>query len=479
MVRFVVPLTTLVLTANFAAAATYYVATNGNDANLGTSNAPFATPQKAVTLSSLAAGDTIYVRGGLYNLSAQVKPSKAGAAGNYYKLWAYPGEEPIFDYTAMSTTDKALDVRKDYWHVRGITVRKAPSNGIFVGGLGVIIEGCTIHDCNNDGLVLGSSTLKATNALILNCDSYRNYQAGSGGNNGDGFAAKDGCATGNIFKGCRAWDNADDSWDFYNNNNSVTLIECWAMTSGYDRWGVGAGWSGNGNGFKLGGAGTTAQHHLTNCVAWGNKSKGFDHNNGTAGQTMVNCTGYSNNVNFSFYDVPAVGTNLLINCTAFTGTPTNLDPTAIQTSNSWQLATVTAADFASLDASLAFLPRNSDYTLQTNAFLRLVSNSDLIDRGKPVGLPFDGAAPDLGAFEFTAITPPQGPLTLSLPLLTNGSFQFTTSGLTAHGNILVHASTNLATWTPIFTNPPVSGSWQFTDSNAPANPQRFYRTEEK
>ncbi len=466
--------------ANSAVAATYFVSTNGSNSNPGTSNAPFATPQKAVaTNSALTAGDTIYIRGGTYNLSAQVKPNKTGAAGNYIKLWAYPGEVPIFDYTAMSTTDKALDVRRDYWHVRGITVRKAPSNGIFVGGNGVIIEGCTTYDCNNDGLVLGSSTLKATNALILNCDSYRNYQVGSGGNNGDGFAAKDGCAYGNVFKGCRAWDNADDSWDFYNNNQSVALIDCWAMTSGYDRWGVGAGWTGNGNGFKLGGAGTTGKHYLTNCVALGNRVKGFDHNNGTAGQTMVNCTGWSNAVNFSFYDTPVVGTNRLINCAAFTGTATNLDPTSQQISNSWQLATVTAADFASLDATLAYLPRNADYTLPTNALLRLVSASDLIDRGLNVGLPFNAAAPDLGAFEFAAIAPPQGPITISLPVISNGNFQFTTSGLTTHGNVIIHTSTNLTNWQPIFTNPPVSGSWQFTDSNAVASPQRFYRTEEK
>ena len=92
-----------------------------------------------------------------------------------------------------------------------------------------IVEGCVIHDCNNDGLVLGSTSILATNALILNCDSYRNYEVGSGGNNGDGFAAKNGCGPGNVFQGCRAWSNADDGWDFYNNNQSVVLIGCWAM----------------------------------------------------------------------------------------------------------------------------------------------------------------------------------------------------------------------------------------------------------
>jgi len=170
-----------------ASAATYWVAPDGSDSNNGTSsNTPFATPQKAVTLSALTAGDKIYVRGGTYSLNAQVKPGKTATAANPIKLWAYPGEQPIFDFAAMTGSNKALDVRRDYWHVRGIKVKNAPSNGIFVGGMGVIIEGCVIHDCNNDGLVLGSTSVRATNALVLNCDSYCNYGAGSGGNNGDG-----------------------------------------------------------------------------------------------------------------------------------------------------------------------------------------------------------------------------------------------------------------------------------------------------
>ena len=330
---------TLVLLAVKLHATIYWVATNGSDSNNDlSSNTPFATPQKAVTLSALAAGDTIYVRGGTYALSTQVKPSKAGAAGNYIKLWAVPGEQPVFDFTGMGTTDKALDVRRNFWHVKGIEVMNAPDNGVFVGGLSNVIEGCVVHDCNNDGIILDSSSVRATNALILNCDSYRNFQVSSGGNNGDGFAAKSGCGQDNVFRGCRAWNNSDDGWDFYaNTSNSVVLQNCWAFLNGYDLWGVGSGFSGNGNGFKLGGAGTAATHYLTNCVAFGNKAKGFDHNHSTAGQVVVNSTGYSNAVNFSFYETPTGGQvthNLLINNVAYAGTAINLDPTTVQISNS-------------------------------------------------------------------------------------------------------------------------------------------------
>ena len=475
----------IIFSAWVGRATTYWVATDGNDANAGTSsNTPFATPQKAVTLAALAAGDTIYVRGGTYALSTQVKPGRTATAANPIKLWAYPGEEPVFDFAMMTGSNKALDVRRDYWHVRGLRIKNAPSNGIFVGNTGVIIEGCVIHDCNNDGLVLGSTTVRATNALVLNCDSYRNYEVGSGGNNGDGFAAKDGCWTGNKFVGCRAWDNADDGWDFYNNQNTIVIEKSWAFRNGFDLWGVGAGWTGNGNGFKLGGAGTTAKHFLTNCVTFGNRRKGFDHNNSSAGQTLVHCTGYANGTaNFSFYDTPTAGSplpNLLINNVAYAGVTTNvtLDPTSVQISNSWQIATVTAADFASLDVSVATNARNADFSLATNNLFRIAPGSDLIDRGRNVGLPFNGSAPDLGAFEFVPASSPR--LTqLSPGGWTNGLVRVAVSGLTAHGSIVLHASTNLVAWTPIQTNAAASGTITYTDVASGNFSRRFYRVEEQ
>ena len=476
----------VLLTGASLQATTYYVATNGNDSYSGTSTSqPFATPQKAVTLSALAAGDTIYVRGGTYTLSTQVKPGKAGAAGSYINLWAYPDEHPVFDFDTMpESSDKALDVRRNYWHVKGIEVMNAPDCGIFVGGLSNIIEGCVVHDCDNDGIILGSTSVRATNALVLNCDSYRNFEASSGGNNGDGFAAKSGCGPGNIFRGCRSWNNADDGWDFYSNtNNSVVVQDCWSFSNGYDLWGVGSGFSGNGNGFKLGGAGTAARHFLTNCIAFSNRHKGFDHNHSTSGQTMVNCTSYSNDVNYSFYETPTSGSppnNLLINNIAFTGTAINLDATTVQFSNSWQGFSVTSADFASLDSSLVLLPRNADFTLQTNAFLRLVAGSDLLDHGLDVDLPFNGSAPDLGAFEYT---PPAQPTILVIDTVgsgwTNGGFVVLVTGLSGHGPVVLHASTDLLSWAATRTNPPAVGSSQFLDTSATNDVQRFYRVEEQ
>lgn len=474
-----VGLAAVVLAAG-AVAATYWVAPNGSDSNPGTSsNAPFATPQKAVTLPALAPGDTIYIRGGTYLLDTQVKPGKSGTAANPIRLWAYPGERPVLDFAGMpSGSTKALDVRRDYWHVRGLEIQNAPDSGIFVGGMGNVIEGCVVHDCGNDGIVLGSTSVRATNTLVLNCDSYRNY-AGGDGNNGDGFAAKAGCGPGNVFRGCRAWHNADDGWDFYyNTNQSVVLEGCWSFWNGYNLWGYTGTWNGNGNGFKLGGAGTQARHFLTNCVTFGNRSKGFDHNHSAGGQTIVHCIGYSNNaVNFSFYETPVVGVNRLINNVSYRGTATNLDPTTVQLSNSWQGLSVSASDFASLDLSLALAPRNADYTLQSNALFRLTPTSRLIDRGADIGRPFAGNAPDLGPFEFIP-APPLQPLWLTTPTWSNGLFRFAVQGVSGRGPVVIYGSSNLLHWSPLYTNPPATGTIQVLDAVA-AEPMRFYRAVEQ
>jgi MYXO-CTERM domain-containing protein len=74
-----------------------------------------------------------------------------------------------------------------------------------------------------------------------------------------------------------------------------------------------------------------------------------------------------------------------------------------QTSNTWTLSvTANTMDFMSAMESEAGSPRQADGSLPNVPFMKLVSGSDLIDKGENVGLPFTGTAPDLGAFEFGA-----------------------------------------------------------------------------
>jgi hypothetical protein len=75
-----------------------------------------------------------------------------------------------------------------------------------------------------------------------------------------------------------------------------------------------------------------------------------------------------------------------------------------QITNGWQSPfSTTSADFVSIDPSAAYGPRKADGSLPDIAFMRLAGTSDLIDGGTiitEVNRPYNGSAPDLGAFEY-------------------------------------------------------------------------------
>src|SRR5688572_28317945 len=100
----------------------YYVAPNGNDANVGTIGSPFLTIQRAQT--AVVAGDTVYIRGGVYIMQeSQIAAfsgtnpvfayvtnlTKSGTSGNRIKYWAYPGERPVFDYTNVKPLNTRIN----------------------------------------------------------------------------------------------------------------------------------------------------------------------------------------------------------------------------------------------------------------------------------------------------------------------------------------------------------------------------------
>ena len=76
-----------------AEAATYYVSTSGNDANAGTLSSPWQHIAYAVNNTNVNAGDTVFVRGGVYN-GESVLVHRSGTDTNPITLKAYQGETP-------------------------------------------------------------------------------------------------------------------------------------------------------------------------------------------------------------------------------------------------------------------------------------------------------------------------------------------------------------------------------------------------
>ena len=362
-------------------------------------------------VSSATAGDTIYMRGGSYAYNATQNLNKSGAAGALFNLFAYTGEHPVIDFSSQPVADasRGFLITGNYWYLKGLEIGHAGDNGIKLESGNCTLEMLTVHHSADTGIQAGNSTTPSAvaNNLILNCDSYRNYDRATSGGNADGIDIKLGSGVGNVIRGCRCWENSDDGYDLYDANQPITIESCWAWHNGDPAlFGAGTnGWAGNGNGFKLGSANVAASHTVKNCVAFDHvygdgtsTTKGFDQNNNTASQTIYNCTAWNNKVNYSF---PAAA-SVLKNDVGFAWTQsnTNLASGSTQQNDSWTLpVTADTADFQSLSATDAAAPRQADGSLPVNGFAKLVLGSDLIDKGVNVGIAYCGAAPDLGAFE--------------------------------------------------------------------------------
>ena len=312
--------------------AVYYVATDGSDNAAGTKDKPFATLNKANKV--VAAGDTVWIRGGIYDLHDTVFYSRykmtAGilltASGesddNRIHYLAYPGERPIFDAAnlpvaaggehsdgtpegAMYTSPIVIAAK--YLHLKGFEVRNTPmihnsNSGVFLyASKHIFLEQIDSHHNAGPGFFANDGAADGGGHIFLNCDAHDNYDPlgwQGDGENADGFGAhyqKPGEGDTTKFIGCRAWWNSDDGFDFINQEFPVVLENCYAMGNGYSDYGLGNPKNGNGHGIKMGESTLGGGRHIIKfCAAWKNKSTGFYANYTGVGSKWLNNTSYMN-----------------------------------------------------------------------------------------------------------------------------------------------------------------------------------------
>ncbi|MEW2302998.1 right-handed parallel beta-helix repeat-containing protein [Streptomyces sp. NPDC006655] len=293
-----------------AASTVLYVSPSGTDSAAGTQSAPTTLTS---AISRIAAGGTIYVRGGTYHYSATVTipAGSDGTAGARTTLSAYPGETPVFDFSAQSesSSNRGVQLFANYWHLYGLTVEHAGDNGIYVGGSGNVVER-TVTAYNRDtGLQLGriSSTTPSSawpaNNLIVSSESHDNED--SGGENADGFASKLTTGTGNVFRYDVSHNNIDDGWDLYTKTDTgaigpVTIEYSLSYGNGTLTDGT-QNANGDRNGYKLGGDAIAVNHVVRHDIAYGNGHHGFTYNSNPGTMAVSNNVGIDNaERNFSF-----------------------------------------------------------------------------------------------------------------------------------------------------------------------------------
>ena len=409
-----------------------------------------ASPKSALDITSafarLAAGDTLFCLGGQYDLEKTLNLNASGNQDNHICIFPYNEERPILDFRNEPYGMRGIMVSPSsrFIHIKGLTIRYTGKNAILNYGNHCIFEGIDAYGNGDTGIQMKGA---GGQNFIINCDSHDNFDylhggisAADFGGNADGFADKQYTGPGNTYRGCRAWNNSDDGWDFYQRVSSggvpTVLENCLCLNNGPAEYDVRSNprlakdkeWFdqfiegmditdddgktsyatlqhypnfGNGNGFKLGGARTEHDVRLFQCLAVGNTVKGFDQNNDFGVMELYNCTAYDNGSNFGFSNGSG-GTLILKNCVSYKAAHDNTlkTPKVVESHNSWNLnVEVSDQDFISLDTTILLCPRGLNYMLPAPVFAALTETSDMLDRGVFVSLPYAGVAPDLGYAE--------------------------------------------------------------------------------
>ena len=154
-----------------AAAATYYVASNGSDSNSGSESSPWGTIQKAA--NTLRAGDTVLIRQGVY--PERVTPVNSGTEGNWITYRNYGSETVVID-AQSGVRDACIRVAaRSYLQFAGLTLQGASNAGMLVldGSSFIIADGLNAHN-NRFGIRLQGSTNPVGNATIKNCNVSSN-----------------------------------------------------------------------------------------------------------------------------------------------------------------------------------------------------------------------------------------------------------------------------------------------------------------
>jgi hypothetical protein len=310
-----------------------WMATNGSDsADCGSASSPCLTllaaynvvcpPPPSGTENGAeclgAAPRTLCIKPGTYSISErfELKKTRMGTSSNPIIIQGDPTStsKPVLDFSSQPRVEACgaeedssggeltgITMNANWTELRNVEITGANDNCVKVQGANNLVENVVAHHCADTGIQISAGsgyTASGTNNTILNCDSYQNNDTQCNGENADGFSIKEGSGAGNVFRGCRAWDNADDGWDLYAWTDPVRIENCWAMRQSATTEGSNS----DGNGFKLGGDDVSVQHILVDLIAVDNNNGsngcGFTENSNPANMTCTGtCAAWGNTTN--------------------------------------------------------------------------------------------------------------------------------------------------------------------------------------
>jgi hypothetical protein len=379
-----------------------FVAPWGVDGAAGTFEEPLASLPAAAALAQ--PGDTIYLRGGVYDrrrVNAYYKGARSvtiyGTPEEPVTIRSYPGEEAIIDGWQHPWHPRSLDDGHpvdtqvllefigDHTIWEDITLRGSVGVGLFVSGNHNVFRNIRTYEHHAHGVHLQGSY-----NLLEFIVAHDNNSVSNGGNSANGIVLVDGGmirythgadaeTRGNVIRHALIYRNSDDGIGVWNSLD--TLIEhSVAFENGF-------GSSGNGIGFKLGGgstvdAGTVARFNIAfknvinydtngstgvllyNNTSWAGRDAGFIL---TRHATNADRNTAHNNISYADKYARIIGSR------------------TVHTHNSWNLG-IADPHFVTLDPT-------------SDAFLALANDSPALAAGIDLGFDDTPEAPDLGALQ--------------------------------------------------------------------------------
>ena len=159
-------------------AATYYVATTGNDANSTTQAKNSTTPWKTIGHAAgiAVAGDTVLVGPGAYN--EQLRPANSGTSGNLITFKSQTSRTAVLNYSSQNNVDFT---DKSYIRIEGFEITGGWNGIILTSADHIEIVDNYVHDYSHDPGTTGAAIYGGGNHTLIESNEVTDCQYGAYG----------------------------------------------------------------------------------------------------------------------------------------------------------------------------------------------------------------------------------------------------------------------------------------------------------
>jgi len=369
-------------------AETHYVSTTGSDGNSCAQSTSTATPKRTFgsSMACLESGDILEARGGTYAESFSLANAANGTAGAYTTIQNFDGETVIIKPTGAGVLNRVIYIQnKTFFKIRGQSAFR------------LVIDATTMSGSSSSpiGMTDVTTDIILENVEFIGSD-YTCVDASLGGSSGGGYATRRITVRNNYIHDCGV-DALDHGVYLRGSDHVIEGNHIHDVSgSGVHSYGISSSVNNHIVRYNISHdagshgilVGSGSGHQVYGNVSYNNGAKGFSFGQGvsTSNLTAYNNTSYGNATNCIHVRSNATGTILRNNICRNNGTDAILNDGS---------GTVSSNTFTT----------DPSFVNAAGANFTLATGSAAIDAcSTATGLPYNGSAPDCGAYETTTFS---------------------------------------------------------------------------